>query len=330
MTRMRGLVIAVSLVACGDFSRGDDRPSPTDNVPNVLDLPQDMENPVLSAGDPAPGKLVLQSLPAYTGTEVQHALYLPTDWAPGKRFPVIIEYRGNTSRVKDPGGLGYGLSGGKGFIWAVLPFVGLDHKADTNWWWGDVEATIAYAKEAVPAICRQWGGDPEKVILTGHSRGAIACNYIGLHDDEIAKLWCAMMPISHYDDGHTKWGMTIKEQARAPERLRRLGNTPQYICGEHHLSVKHNDAKLLETVAAGKFKTFEEAKKSLGLVSMIDAERTRQFVMNNYPQGRFTIVDLPYINHSAGYVLRDIPERKQMRDWIQNVLNEKNRQAIKH
>jgi hypothetical protein len=82
-------------------------------------------------------------------------------------------------------------------------------------------------------------------------------------------------------------------------------------------------------VAAGKFKTFEEAKKTLGLVSMIDAEATRKFVMMNYPQGRFTIIDLPYINHSAGYVLRDIPERKQMRDWMQNVLNENDRQAIK-
>jgi galactonate dehydratase len=34
------------------------------------------------------------------------------------------------------------------------------------------------------------------VILTGFSRGAIACNYIGLHDAEIAKLWleCPLPP----------------------------------------------------------------------------------------------------------------------------------------
>ena len=108
------------------------------------------------------GKQVLQFLPRYAGTEVAHALYLPTDWSPGKRFPVLIEYRGNNHRVKDRGGLGYGISGGKGFIWAVLPFVSLDHKQDMDWWWGDVGATVAYVKEAVPAICRQWGGDPRR------------------------------------------------------------------------------------------------------------------------------------------------------------------------
>ena len=148
------------------------------------------------------------------GPRSRTALYLPVDWAPGKRFPVLIEYRGNGRRVKDGGGLGYGISGGKGFVWAVLPYVSLDHQTDMALWWGDVEATVAYAKLAVPAICRQWAGDPARVILVGHSRGAIACNYIGLHDDHIAKLWRAMISLSHYDDGHAGWGMTPQERRR--------------------------------------------------------------------------------------------------------------------
>lgn len=290
-----------------------------ENPPDVLSIPPDLENPSIVSGNPAPGRLVLQSLPAYAGTEVGHALYLPTDWVKGKSFPVIIEYQGNTRRVKDGGWLGYGLCGGRGFIWAVLPYVGRDHKADTNWWWGDLEATVDYAKAAVPAICRQWGGDPKNVVLVGHSRGAIACNYIGLHDAQIAKLWRAMIPVSHYDDGHP-WGMTAAEKALAPERLRRLGTIPQYICGEFHLSASHRDEKLLEMVKVGKYETFDGAKQALGLVPMTESEGTRNFVTKNHPQGHFIIVDLPYVNHSTGYVLRDIPERKQMRDWLLKVL----------
>lgn len=203
------------------------------NNPDILTIPADLVNPTIGVGSPQPGITVLETLPNYSGTEVAHSLYLPVDWIPGKLFPVMVEYLGNTSRVRDNKGIGYGLTGGKGFIWVVLPFINKDHTKDVDWWWGDVEATIAYAKEAVPLICRQWGGDKSKVILTGYSRGAIACNYIGLHDDEFAKLWKAMVPVSHYDDGHISWGMTTEEQCHAPERLRRLGKKPQLICGEY-------------------------------------------------------------------------------------------------
>ncbi|MCX7006199.1 MAG: hypothetical protein NTY53_02945 [Kiritimatiellaeota bacterium] len=289
--------------------------------PDVLLMPADVENPAITNGEPAPGKMVLQTLPAYAGTEVAHALYLPTDWAPGKRFSVIIEYRGNTARVRDNKGIGYALSGGKGFIWAVLPFVSADHKQDMDWWWGDVKATVAYAKEAVPAICRQWGGDPAQVILVGYSRGAIACNYIGLHDDEIAKLWRAIIAASHYDDGHIPWGMTPEEQRRAPERLRRLGQTPQFICGEYCSRPQQgSDAKLRELLQQKKLTTFAAAQKELGLAPITEVEGTRKFMATHYPQGHYTMVDLPWINHSSAVLLRDTPERRQLREWLQQVL----------
>lgn len=291
-----------------------------DGSPDLLTVPADLQNPIITDASPSPGKMVLQALPAYAGTEVAHALYLPTDWMPEQRFPVIIEYQGNTRRVRDGGGLGYGLSGGKGFIWAVLPYVGRDRKADTNWWWGDVAATIAYAKEAVPAICRQWGGDSSRVILVGHSRGAVACNYIGLHDEEIARLWRAMLPLSHYDDEHTAWGMTPQEQAGAPERLRRLGNIPQFVCGEYTSRLPRGSAaNLLAAVAEKHLGTFAEAKQALGLVPLTDAEGTRPFLATNHPQARMTILDLPYVNHTAEVVLRDVPERRRMREWLQSV-----------
>jgi len=87
-------------------------------------------------------------------------------------------------------------------------------------------------------------GDPAQVILVGHSRGSIACDHIGLHNDEIA---------SHYDDGRSDWGMTSAEQDRAPQRLRRLGSIPQFICGEHRLPQEWRPGKLQEMVKAGQW-----------------------------------------------------------------------------
>ena len=291
--------------------------------PDVMTIPADLANPPLTPGEPTPGKIVLQSLPAYAGTEVAHTLYLPTDWVVGKRFPVIIEYLGNNCRVRDNKNIGYALSGGKGFIWAVLPYVSADAKRDMDWWWGDVDATIAYAKQVVPAICRQWGGDPGQVILTGYSRGAIACNYIGLYDDEIAKLWRAIIPVSHYDDAHTAWGMPPEEQGRAPERLRRLGQTRQLICGEYSsLSARGSDAKLLGLIKEKNLTTFATAKSALGLEPLTELEATREFVTKHHPQGDVAFIDLPWVNHGTTVLHRDTPERRQIRTWLREALRE--------
>jgi len=288
---------------------------------DVLALPPDLEHPVILEGSPGPGKAVLQQLPSYAGTEVAHALYLPTDWSPEKKFPVLVEYLGNSARVRDYRSIGYGLTGGKGFICVVLPFVSADGKKDEAWWWGDVAATVAYAKEAVPAVCRDWGGDPVKVIIAGYSRGAIACNFIGLHDNEIARLWRASIPVSHYDDAHIPWGMTPEEQGRAKDRLRRLRGTPQLVAGEHTQQGYPHPDQLLEQLRSKSITDFATAKRELGLVPVTEVERTREFITGNFPQGDCTILDLPWVNHGSQVFLRDTPERRRMRQWIQQVLD---------
>ena len=291
------------------------------NNPDVLTIPADLVNPAIVAGNPKPGITVLETLPNYSGTEVAYSLYLPVDWIPGKLFPVMVEYLGNTAQVRDNKGIGYGLSGGKGFIWVVLPFINNEHTKDVDWWWGDVAATIAYAKEVVPSVCRQWGGDKSKVILTGYSRGAIACNYIGLHDDAIAKLWKAIVPISHYDDGHTLWGMTKEEQNLAPERLRRLGKTPQLICGEYSTFPQiGSDKPILQMLKEKNIITFEEAKKELGLMPITALEGTRNFIKTIYPSANQTMIDFPWVNHGSQVLLRPTPERKIIQEWIQKIL----------
>ena len=102
-------------------------------------------------------------------------------------------------------------------------------------WWGDEAATIAYAKANVPRICREFGGDPGRVVLSGFSRGAIAASFIGLADDEIARLWCGLVTHDHFDGERewpgTAWGSPLdRYRAAARERLARLAQRPLLVC----------------------------------------------------------------------------------------------------
>lgn len=250
-------------------------------------IPMDLTTPPVTDGAPAPGTRVRMVLPDYKGTAVYHALYLPSDWTSGATYPVIVEYAGNKWRTS-PGtvegsNLGYGISGGKGVIWICMPFVDQKNQMNAATWWGDVEATVAYCKKAVRRICAAYGGDPSRVFIAGFSRGAIACNYIGLHDDEIASLWRGFICHSHYD-GLRLWDYAGSDRESAEARLKRLGHRPQFVSQE----------------------------------GGIDA--TRAYLRNAFPEGRFTFQALPFPDHTDSWVLRDIPERKALRDWFQQAL----------
>lgn len=200
--------------------------------------------PPVTAGPAAAGRRVRVVPPEHAGSDVHHTLYLPADWSAerrnaGDRWPVIVEYSGNFHPPSGSEGtvegsvLGYGLTKGEA-IWAVLPFVAADGRGNAPTWWGDEAATIAYATTNVPRICREFGGDPERVILCGFSRGAIAVGFIGLADDEIAKLWCGLVTHDHFDgvrEWNTPWGSPLdRYRASARERLARLGPRPLLVC----------------------------------------------------------------------------------------------------
>jgi hypothetical protein len=262
-------------------------------LPDIRKVPPDLKTPAMEEGQPAPGKRVKMVTDKYKDTDVYHALYLPTDWKKGKKYPVIVEYAGNQYQTS-PGtvegsNLGYGISGGKGFIWVCLPYISKDHKRNQRQWWGDVKATVQYCKTVVPGICEEFGGDPKAVFLAGFSRGAIACNFIGLHDDEIAGLWRGFICHSHYD-GVKIWGYAGSDRAAAAVRLKRLKNRPQFISMER---------SVLET---------------------------QDYLKKAYPKGNFTFLTLPYKNHTDTWVLRDIPERKAVREWLTNALKKKGQQ----
>lgn len=269
------------------------------HVPSLLakdveSVRPDLLTPSVTDDAPAPGKRVRQINKNYSGTKVYHLLYLPTDWKEGEKYPVIVEYAGNKWKTS-PGttegsNLGYGISGGKGVIWICMPFVDKKNQSNATTWWGDVDATVEYCKKTVNRICVEYGGDSSNVFIAGFSRGAIACNYIGLHDDEIATLWRGFVCHSHYD-GVRKWKYAGSDRKSAATRLRRLGERPQFISQENS----------------------------------VDATKT--YLKDAFPSGNFTFQALEFSNHTDTWVLRDIPDRKVIRDWFNQVLKKKDQQV---
>jgi hypothetical protein len=235
---------------------------------------------------------VRHQLPEFVGTDLFHALYLPTNWERGKRHAVICEYPGNgpfqnqlgdtnSGRLEDCN-LGYGASGGRDFIWVCLPLVDPVKKQHVRQWWGDAEASVAYCKATVKQVCDEFGGDSDRLVLCGFSRGAIACNYLGLRDDKIAQLWKCMIVHSHYD-GVRRWPYADSGRDSALVRLRRLADRPQFITHEGSIV---ETRKFLQDSQIGQFDRF------------------------------LTLVALPFPNHSDDWVLRPLAEREQLRKWM--------------
>ena len=263
----------------------------------------DLVTPAMTEGAPAPGKRVRQVAPEYAGTAVYHSLYLPTDWMAGKRYPVLVEYTGNkyppgkgSGEVKDAN-LGYGLSGGKGIIWVVMPYVEKGGQKNAVTWWGDRDATIAYCKTNLPRICAQFGGDPERVVICGFSRGAIGASYIGLADDEIAGLWKGFFTHDHFD-GHRKWGYPESDRTSALKRLARLKGRPVLVS---------------EMPGVGARADFLKDHETLGRFTFLSVP-TKEIL---------PIPEAPYYHrHTDLWMHRPSKQRRLARDWIQRVLIE--------
>ncbi len=263
-------------------------------LPDLRTVPPDLETPRLLSVEPAPGIRVRQTTTGYPAHKLYHALYLPTNWQPNRRFPVIVEYAGNgnyTNRFGDVSSgtvegsnMGYGVSGGSNYLWICMPFVRTTGAGLENCptWWGDLGETLAYCTNTVRYVCKAFGGDTNAIILAGFSRGSIACNYIGLNNDTIAPLWRAFICYSHYDGVRTNWPYAGADHASALTRLRRLRGRPQFICQE------------ISTLA------------------------TEMYLKATGVPGSFTFQTIPFRNHSDAWLLRDNTARGALREWLKH------------
>jgi hypothetical protein len=269
----------------------------------------DLALPPLTEQGPQPGKRAAITTIEYAGTKVRHLIALPDDWTPdwkarGKSWPVIAEYTGNyfptsgsTGEVEGAA-LGFGVARGKA-IWVVLPYVAKDHQKNERTWWGDIDATVGYAKTNIPRICAEFGGDPQKVVLCGFSRGAIGVSFLGLHDDEVAKLWCGLWAHDHFDGmlewkGHA-WGSPLaRYREEATVRLRRLNGRPLLVCQ-----------------AGAETRRFIDALAPSGVTYLTVDMRTH---FGTFPN------DLAQHPHNDRWPLRDGPATAAARAWFDRII----------
>ena len=97
-----------------------------------------------------------------------------------------------------------------------------------------------------------FGGNPRKVVQIGHSRGAIATECIGGHDDAIASLWRGQIAASHWDAATVEnWPYTavLGGLPGAAARARRLQHLPKFLTGECNLEAGPRALGWLSTVA---------------------------------------------------------------------------------
>lgn len=309
---------------------------------DIRTIPEDLTRPTEFSETPGPGKVVMDQItnpkffpsgrPASPNALQGHAVYLPTNWEPGKKHPVVFEYLGNTVGVQSLKGIGYGLTGGRDFIWVILPIVSefpaTQPDVEVNWGAGGaLSNAVAYAKQAVREVCEKWGGDRNNCILMGYSRGGIACNLIGLYDDEIASLWKAMVPGAHYfhaglDITGTKialGGADYKEVAA--KSIARLGRISQLCIAEYNTNPLNGnpDTQLVPKIEAAGCTTIGEAIAAFKLEPIYDSSqtKTRELIAAHKPAtSEVTFYPLPWVNHGSTFSLRPTPAREFIRNWL--------------
>lgn len=258
----------------------------------------------------APGCLISVTEPEYEGTKVHHLLYLPSNYDSSKRTPIIVEYTGNRWDYGDGSVeealFGYSITLGQDFIWVVLPYIAEDGCSNQELWWGDIEATTSYAKMVVPRIVEKYNGDADNVVLCGFSRGSIAASFIGLHDDQISKLWSAFITHDHFDGQKEwrgkEWGSPLESyRQRAAERLKRLAGRKWLVCSKNS-SEEYSD--VIESMGADTYGEFDYLQ--------VDMSSCFPTIPNEY-------VKHP---HNDRWPLFDSAYSRQLRAWLKDVVGE--------
>ena len=226
--RVRGVQVMLRKPAAGQTVEVADLAAVGDAPPWTRPAGR-LDVPIVEDGPPAPGRRVpYRPLPSGPGIETPPAAFLslPSDWQPGGSHPVVVEYPGNiffTPACYSTGRpeqcvIGYGMTRGRGAIWISLPFVDASgHVAENGW--GDPDRTAEFCVATVEDVCERFSGDRDRLVLTGFSRGAIACGFIGLRNDRIAALWKGLHCCQHYDgDGWN--GATLDGAIERASRFR--------------------------------------------------------------------------------------------------------------
>jgi hypothetical protein len=292
---------------------------------DVWDAVPDVFLPPLTVGLPAPGQRAVVRSGESADSIAYHTVTLPTDWRPGQRYPVLVEWAGNgpyvndlgdrsSGRVED-GALAHGLAGGDGWIVLCLPFLNGAATANVTQWWGDAPAydpgpTQRYAAKAIDEVCEKWGGDRSKLVLVGFSRGSIACNAVGMSTPELASRWRGLVCFSHFA-GVRDWPPPNTHKAEAIKLLSLMNDRDYFILAESRVAGTGTGA------AAGA--RGDAALKGSGML-----EETRQFLAGVKTQDRIRFMSTGFLNHSDRWTLVPSLARDEVRAWLQAINSPEN------
>lgn len=128
--------------------------------------------------------------------KAQMTVFLPTNYAPGRKHPLLIMLGGGDGGAGGNPGVARALSGERDFVCASMPlFKAGDPKAnyimvdaDGQYMWPFFKVMLAKLEEMVPNI------DPEHRVLGGFSNGAHAtAALLDESDGEVARWFCALL-----------------------------------------------------------------------------------------------------------------------------------------
>lgn len=317
------LLCCCALVACS-FSY----PLCSSEYPDYKDIrevPADLVVPPLTSSPPSPGSRTIAQVPGWlsangSASNAYFTLYLPPDFSlEGPLLPVIIELPGN-GPFESPWGdtssgrpedtyLGFGLTGGRGAVWAAVAPLTAGGECDQTLWWGcpalgplspeqppvyappttgcpsstNVNETVDFLMAVTQYIVEAFRGDPARVVLAGFSRGAIGVNYLGLHSDRVAALWRASIAYAHYDGQpmDRAWPYPDSGPPASYTRLQRLAGRPQFICAELNSTLSE----------------------------------TMPYLEGAGVRVNATFTSTGFCNHNSAWVLRPSPARDRLRAW---------------
>lgn len=143
--------------------------------------------------DAAPRGFVLDEIAA-GGETLRYALYLPRDYTPARRWPLLLALHGRGESGRDglrqlAQGVAQAIIAAPG-DWPVVAV--LPQKSDENREWEEIEPALL---ELVAAVRSRYAVDPDRLYLTGLSQGGHGAWVLGARHPD---LWAAVVPVCGY------------------------------------------------------------------------------------------------------------------------------------
>jgi predicted peptidase len=166
-------------------------------------------------------------------TKAQMTIFLPTNYDPGRKFPLLVFLNGGDGGAGGDLGVARSLCQGKDFVCVCMPLFKANdpnhpggyvmNRQDGRYMWPFFKTMLARLDEVVPNI------DPAHRVLGGFSNGAHAtASLLDESDGEIARRFSAFLfvegggKLQHYDLLNGKPFLMVSSNAKSQPRAQQI------------------------------------------------------------------------------------------------------------